>query len=459
MRHLILMQCRLLQPHGKQSTRHRRRVRRHVLHPPHQFPDSLYPHHNSFVSLAASAAYADRLEHFEELQGQTEVLHYGEGAHPQLPQEQQRDLWRRLAYHRPPLPGPNRVLDRAVSRSSSEEAPAQTCAMSAFLMESLQRARTTNVHSQQVQEDHDRFVAETQDAVRRYLQVMAVCVVCLCNRGTTHFVSTNARYHVVASFCRCYTAPMTGAAPAACVDQEPAAAYGKPVCLPLPHPMEKVATNEPVLPPSTHFTQIPPFVITSLLCRIFPRPQCCFLPHDMAFCAGDTGESCDLQVRTSPQTPTNPVTLAHGPTTGVAVLVLAPLYSARDLCAAKACSCPTSPRSQGCPPSRAMEFSATSMSALACSPQSEECACPSTKPSQTRLLPHSTTGPRVPVDVPATGDAELADILILPARNQGGESVLNVMCPATTASERTGSQASVMHMMASRVVTDTYPST
>ena len=32
---LILMQCRLLRPHGKQSTRHRRRVRRHVPHPPH----------------------------------------------------------------------------------------------------------------------------------------------------------------------------------------------------------------------------------------------------------------------------------------------------------------------------------------------------------------------------------------------------------------------------------------
>ena len=208
------------------------------------------------------------------------MLHYGEGAHPQLPQEQQRDLWRRLAHHRPPLPGPNPVPDRAVSRSSSDEAPAQPSAMSAFLTESLQRARTRDVHSQQVQEDHDRFVAETQDAVRRYLQVMAVCVVYLCDRGTTRFVSTNARYHVVASFYRCYIAPMTGAAPAARVDQEPAAAYGKPVCVPLPHPVEKVAISEPVLAPSTHFTQIPPWVITSLPCRIFPRPQCCFLPHD-----------------------------------------------------------------------------------------------------------------------------------------------------------------------------------
>ena len=106
-----------------------------------------------------------------------------------------------------------------------------------------------------------------------------------------------------------------------------------------------------------------------------------------------------------------------------------------------------------------MEISATSTSALACSPQSEECACLSTKPSQTRLLPHSTTGPLVLVDVPATGDAELADILILLTRNQGGERVFDVMCLTTTASERTGSQATVMHMMASRVVTDTCPST
>ena len=81
---------------------HRRRVRRNVPHQPHQFPDSLYPHHNSFVRLAVSAAYADRLEDFEELRGRTEVLPYSEGAHPQLPQEQHRDLWRRLVYHGPP---------------------------------------------------------------------------------------------------------------------------------------------------------------------------------------------------------------------------------------------------------------------------------------------------------------------------------------------------------------------
>ena len=63
------------------------------------------------------------------------------------------------------------------------------------------------------------------------------------------------------------------------------------------------------------------------------------------------------------------------------------------------------------------------------------------------------------VDVPATGDAELADILILLTRSQGGERVFDVMCLTTTVSERTGSQATVMRMMASRVGTDTCPST
>ena len=80
---------------------------------------------------------------------------------------------------------------------------------------------------------------------------------------------------------------------------------------------------------------------------------------------------------------------------------------------------------------------------LARPPRCAGCVCISTKPSRRELL-HSTTGSIVLVDAPATCDAELADIRVLPTGSHFDERVFDVMCLTTTADERTVSQATAL---------------
>ena len=109
----------------------------------------------------------------------------------------------------------------------------------------------------------------------------------------------------------------------------------------------------------------------------------------------------------------------------------------------KAFSCTTLPRPQGYPPPLAMALGTADARVLARPPRCAGCVCISTKPSRTELL-HSTTGSPVLVDAPATGDAELAEIRVLPTGSHVDERVFDVMCLTTTVDERTVSQATAL---------------